>query len=87
MAHTAARLNSEIILVGDSVALDISSLSPLPSYCRYRFGEPDVKLDKQQFILMRKSFWLVTVALDISSPSPLPSYCRYRFGEPYVKQD
>ena len=47
MAHIVAHLNAEIILmVTAGVAVrDISSLSPLPSYCRYHFCEPDVKLD------------------------------------------
>ena len=49
MVHIAAHLNAEIILVVTSLAVRyISSLSPLPSYCRYHVCEPDVKLDSQQ---------------------------------------
>ena len=45
MAHMAAHLSAEIILVVTVQRLDISALSSLPSYCRYHFCEPDVKLD------------------------------------------
>ena len=45
MARIAAHLNAEIILVVTVQRLDIGSLSLLPSYCRYHFCEPDVKLD------------------------------------------
>ena len=41
MAHIAAHLNVEIILV---VNVEVTYKLPLPSYCRYHLCEPDVEL-------------------------------------------